>query len=142
MAARCPNLENLFICSAKLEAWPTLTAPWTSMKKLNLTDVDMDVDLFHSIKLHHSLPNLVFFGLGIATSGISALLDWITLPEMVHCNDLKIVSLNGDDFCINSLPRGIKRLEGSEEIVNYGRDEFEEKYGCEVGGLAFGMDLL
>ena len=61
---------------------------------------------------------------------------------MVHCNDLKIVSLNGDDFCINSLPRGIKRLEGSEEIVNYGRDEFEEKYGCEVGGLAFGMELL
>ena len=148
MAARCPNLEALSISSAKLEAWPTFIAPWTSLKILNLTDVEFGYDVFEDIKLYHSLPNLVFFGLDISTTGAAVVdLDWITAPAMGLCHDLKLVRLTSNsgyfDFQLDSLPRGIKRLEGHGDILNYGREDFEEQYGCEVYvGLRFGMDLL
>ena len=108
MAGRCPNLETLTISAAKLDAWPTFPAPWSSMKILNLIDMEMGCNLFHGIRLHHSLPNLVLFHLGIANVGITTLLDTITLPEMGQCNDLKVVRLNSGDFHRKNLPQRIK----------------------------------
>ena len=135
MATRCPNLETLSISAAKLDAWPQFSDPWSSMKILNLTDMEMGCNLFHGIRLHQSLPNLVFFGLGMANIGITTMLDSITLPEMGHCNDLKVVRLNAGDFCLKSLPQGIKRLEGHGDIVNYSRTAIKKQYGCQVRGL-------
>ena len=136
LAERCPDLGKLNIFSTKMDAWPIMTTPWTSMKILQLANVDIEVDLFKDIHLHHSLPNIAYFGFGVVS-----VLDPITLPEMGHCKDLKVVRLPTGSFRLKSLPHGIKRLEGYGEIVNYSREALEKQYGCEVRGISFEMDM-
>ena len=136
LAERCPDLEKLNIFSTKMDAWPIMTTPWTSMKILKLANVDIEVDLFKDINIHHSLPNLAYFGFGVVTG-----LDSITLPEMGQCKFLEVVGLHSGNFQLKSLPRGIKRLEGYGFIVNYSREALEKQYGCEVRGISFEMDM-
>ena len=124
IATKCPKLKKLTIhYRIKLNSWPTLNSPWTSLKKLIFFYVVVKPDLFRNVKLHHSLPKLEkldFYPIMYIDS------PPFILPNMGSCKFLRSIRLSGDRFMVKHLPSGLKNLDGYANITNVTKASLEE----------------
>ena len=63
VAARCPNLMAWYINGMRMDSWPTLKIPWSSLEDLWLDGVKMRWNVFKNIDIHVNVPNLKVFGM-------------------------------------------------------------------------------
>ena len=117
LSVECPNLNQLTFKAMTVDFWPDFASPWISLKKLSIchappasVDIGWVVrpDLFMYVKLHHSLPHLE--ELNIRACG------QFQLPEMEQCHMLHTIRLGLGQYCIGSVPRGLKRLCGRKYL--------------------------
>ena len=128
LAAKCPNLSKLTFKAMTLDFWPDFASPWTSLKRLTIIHAlpaflhssvpggyFVNPELFANVELHRSLPNLE--ELYIRASGN------FDLPEMEWCHKLHTICLGQGDYCIASVPYGLKRLCSMKFLRRVGVDD-------------------
>ena len=134
---RCTKMKQLEIngTSSRMESWPKFITPWTSMKHLVLTGIEVRADVFHDVELHQSLPNLeelwILYCEGVPTGTA------IRLPDMAECKSLRRVWLVHQDskFEVTSFPRSLKKLGHFSSITGIDRAALEEHFDdCDIWG--------
>ena len=119
---KCPKLRSLWLCFFNVGSWPILSAPWTSLRDLNLEFSKSQGDLFSDVKLHHSLPNLAWVSFIIHDKR-----SCFTLPDMKDCRKLRAIFLYGGKFSVSRFPRDLKTFLGHGTIINMTKETFHTK---------------
>ena len=124
IALKCPKLRDLGIFGIRVDSWPTLADPWTSLRTLFLgctLPVGPKKNFFHRF-----LPNLktIKFGETIGNT--------VMLPDMKECKKLKRIQLAGGKFVVTGLPRNLSELKGHDisrpTIVSMNKASLEELF--------------
>ena len=123
VATRCPNLMGWYIKGMKMDSWPTLKAPWSSLEDLWLDGVKMKWNAFNNVDFHLNVPNLKVF---IMQSCLSVPKKKpILLPDFREFKKLNVLSLVSGSFSLPTcekvpLPSGLKTLKVLHgTIVNF-----------------------
>ena len=114
VAARCPNLMAWYINGMRMDSWPTLKIPWSSLEDLFLDGVKMRWNAFRNIDIHVNVPNLKVFGM-------KSCLPWpkrkpILLPDFRYSGRLQQLRVVQGSFTFPTsfamvpLPRDLKKL--------------------------------
>ena len=132
VAARWPNLMAWYISGMRMDAWPTLKAPWASLEDLWLEGVRMKWNAFRDVNIHVNVPNLKVFGMKSCHSVPKR--KPIQLPDFRHSRRLELIRIVQGAFSFPAslspvpLPRNLKKLcllHGAN-IVNFDRAAVEK----------------
>ena len=131
VAARCPNLMAWYINGMRMESWPTLKIPWSSLEDLWLDGVKMKWNAFKNIDIHVNVPNLKIFGMKSCLPLPKK--KPILLPDFSKSGRLKLLKVVQGSFLFPTslsvvpLPRDLKKMcVIHAKIVNFDRAAVEE----------------
>ena len=134
VAARCPNLMAWYISGMRMDAWPTLKAPWASLEDLWLEGVQMKWNAFRDVDIHINVPNLKVFGMKSCHPVPKR--KPILLPDFGLLRSLQAIRLVQGTFSFPAtlspvpLPRDLKKLcilHGAA-IVNFDQAAVEKHF--------------
>ena len=130
VAARCPNLMGWYIKGMKMDSWPRLKVPWSSLEDLWLDGVKMKWNAFNNVDFQLNVPNLKVF---IMQSCLPVPKKKpILLPDFRDFKKLHVLSLVSGSFSLPAcekvpLPSDLKKLTVRDgTIVNFDLPLVEE----------------